>query len=971
MPFRVREVLLVSSPYDAFVLQEDGHLTEHLFFQYTEIKLSSAPRFTQADTGEEAARILQERHFDLILAMSSLADMDINAFGSRVKELRPGLPVVLLALDRIELNQLRHTIDPKAIDGWFLWSGDNRILLAIIKYIEDRRNVDHDIAHGNVRVIIMIEDSPRFYSSFLGVLYRELVSQSGSLYSEGLSELYRRTYMKSRPKILHARSYEEGVELFWHYRNNVLAVICDVSIPRGGQLDPSAGLDFARFARRHDPYLPLLMQSAEENIREQAEEIDALFVDKSSPSLLAEIQLFLSKALGFGDFIFRTAEGEEIDRAKDLRELEAKLATIPPEVLAYHAEQNHISIWLMARSEFELAEELRPKKITDFESIEDCRQHLIRSLKESRERVHRGVISDFDPNRFEHDRFSRIGDGYMGGKARGIAFLYQTLSETNLGVSPELQVKVPQSIVITTDEFDRFLENNQLQELAFTSEDDLETSDAFLRGQLSGDLVDKLNLIVQRLNGPLAVRSSSLLEDSMHQPFAGIYLTFLIPNNYPETKSRLKEVCDAIRLVYASAFFQAAKSYLRATGNRVEEEKMAVIIQRVVGSHWNGRFYPDFSGLAQSYNYYPIGPQSPEDGIVHLAIGLGRLVVEGGLALRFSPKHPQVMPQFASPKSMLNYSQRGFWAIDMKRECCSAGYDLYSTLQFYDLKAAEEDGSLKLAGSVYCANDEQVRDDLSLPGPRVVTFNNILKHKVIPLDKTIGQVLEMGRSGLGCPVEVEFACDMGCNADQPTLFLLQVRPLASRSSTSELSDVRISREDTLCSSKGSLGHGENREIRDIVYVVNDRWEARYNKAIAKEVETLNRQHEEEGRPYILIGPGRWGTADEWLGIPVKWAQVSRAKVIVEAAPEGCAVEPSQGTHFFHNIAAHNVGYLNLPPGADKSDSERDLFLDWEWLNAQPAFAETQYLRHIRLETPLTVVLDGRKGRGIVAKPGAG
>jgi hypothetical protein len=422
----------------------------------------------------------------------------------------------------------------------------------------------------------------------------------------------------------------------------------------------------------------------------------------------------------------------------------------------------------------------------------------------------------------------------------------------------------------------------------------------------------------------------------------------------------LKELCDAIKLVFASTFFQNAKSFLRATGNRIEEEKMAVIVQRVVGSQWNERFYPDFSGLAQSYNYYPIGPQKPEDGIVHLAIGLGRLVVEGGLTLRFSPKHPQVMPQFATPKSLLNYSQRGFWAIDMNRKCCSTGDDLFSTLQFYDLKAAEEDGSLKLAGSVYSPDDERVRDDLNFPGPRVVTFNNILKHKVIPLENTISKVLEVGRSGLGCPVEVEFACDMGGNIKQPILFLLQVRPLASRGSTTEFSDVEFPRTEILCSS--------NREIRDIVCVAGDRWEARFNKAIAREVGKINEQLESENRDYMLIGPGRWGTADEWLGIPVRWAQVSKAKVIVEASPEGYAVEPSQGTHFFHNIAAHNVGYLTLPPGADKSDPDSDLYMDWEWLDSQPSFEETDYLRHIRLERPLTVVLDGRRGKGVIAKP---
>ena len=736
-------------------------------------------------------------------------------------------------------------------------------------------------------------------------------------------------------------------------------------------------MDFARFVRAHDPHLPLLLQSADANNREKAQEIHAVFLDKNSPSLLAEIRRFLSLGLGFGDFIFRGPNGEEIDRAKDLRDLEDKLATVPPDVLRYHAERNHISIWLMARSEFDLAEELRPKKVTDFYSIEDCRQHLIRSLQESRHRVHRGVISDFNPDRFERERFSRIGEGYMGGKARGIAFLYQMISETQLGALSELDVKVPQSIVITTEEFNSFLERNDLEELAFTSEDDDEISAAFLEGQLSSELLDKLALIVERLDGPLAVRSSSLLEDSMHQPFAGIYLTFMIPNNHPKAKNRLKDLCNAIRLVYASTFFQNAKSFLRATGNRVEEEKMAVIIQRVVGEERESRFYPDFSGVAQSYNYYPIGPQRPDDGIVHLALGLGRLVVEGGLTLRFCPKYPQVMPQFASPKSVMSCSQKGFWAIDMHRSCCTIGDDLFTTLQYYDLKVAEEDGSLKLSGSVYSIDDELVRDDLNLPGPRVVTFNNILKHKVIPLDETLEEVLALGREGLGCAVEVEFACDMGGwgmpggRTRKPTLFLLQVRPLAGRGESSEFSGIEFGREDTLCSTRGSLGHGVIREINDLIYVRGDNWDAKHNRKISTEIEVWNAQLEKDSRPYVLIGPGRWGTADEWLGVPVRWAQVSCAKVIVEASPEGYSVEPSQGTHFFHNIAAHGVGYLTLPPGADKRDPALNLYMDWEWLDAQPALEETKFLRHLRFERPLTVVLDGRKGRGLIAKPDAG
>ncbi len=978
MPYRVHEILLVSSPYDAFTLQEDGHLTERMFLEYKEVSLSSSPRFTHAANGEEAISLLGRRRFDLILAMTSLADMDVAAFGRRVKALRPGLPVVVLALDRRETALIPELTDFGALDGFFVWSGDLVILLAVIKTIEDRLNVDHDVARGNVRVIIIVEDSPQYYSSFLGVLYKELMRHSLSLYSEGLSDLYRRMYMKSRPKVLHARSFEEGVELLTRYQDNVLALISDVRIPRGGRLDAGAGLDLARFARRHDAELPLLLQSAESQNREVVTKLGAAFLDKNSPSLLAEIGDFLSFRLGFGDFVFRTPDGREFDRAGDLRELEEKLATIPEELLVYHASHNHVSIWLMARNEFELAEELRPKKISDFPSVEACRRHVIQSIRENRERVHRGIVSDFTGEHFANDPFTRIGGGYLGGKARGIAFLYQTLADVEPGEFRDLPVEVPQTIVITTDEFDRFLVRNELREFALACVDDREIGERFLGGRLSDELVSRLEIILDRFEGPLAVRSSSLLEDSIHQPFAGIYSTLMIPNRDPDPDRRLRELCDAIRLVYASTFSANAKSFLAATGSRVEEEKMAVILQPVVGRPFGRRYYPHFSGVAHSHNYYPIGPQKPEEGVVHLALGLGRQVVDGGLALRFSPRHPRVIPQFGDPKLLLDSTQRGFWALDLDRDLLRAGADLYTTLRYFDLASAEEDGALSAVASVYSPADRQVRDDLTVQGPRVVTFSNILKYKALPLPETLDKILRITERGLACGVEVEFAGDQGDGGRprrsgqrrfRPVLYLLQLRPLASRASTAEVARVDLSRTDTLCCSRGSLGHGLIRDIRDLVYVSWDRWDPANTRSIAREVGRLNALLQEEGRRYVLIGPGRWGTGDDWLGIPVQWSQISAARVIIEASPVGYSVEPSQGTHFFHNITAQGIGYLTLPSGADKGDAEAEHFLDWRWLDSQPALRETEHLRHLRFEVPLTVVLDGRRGRGLIGKPG--
>ncbi len=974
---RISEVLLVSSPYDAFILQQDGQLTEQMFDEYSDLSLPAPPRFTRASTGVQAIRRLRERKFDLVLTMTSLADMDVNDFGRKVKKLRPGRPVVLLALDRRELHDLRGVIDREAIDAAFLWSGDPKILLAIIKYVEDRENLEHDVEHGDVNVILVVEDSPAYYSSFLGLLYHELTVQSLALYREGANAFQRQMYMNARPRIVHATSYEEGAELFKRYRQHMLAIICDVGIPRRGELDESAGFDFIQAARTYNSDLPVLLQSADPEHRETADKLHADFIDKNAHDLLESIRRFLREDLGFGDFVFRSPDGHELDRARNLRELEEKLENIDGESIRYHSSHNHFSMWLMARSKFELARQIRPGKVSDFPTIEGTRELLIERLRDARRQAHRGEVADFDRRHFDQDDFIRLGKGSLGGKARGIAFLNRTLADSSeedeLG---GMRVKLPKTIVITTEHFDEFLDRNHLRQLP-REVDDGEIRRRFLAAKMSDRLCEELEYVVGHLRSPLAVRSSSLLEDSLHQRLAGLYDTVMLTNDAADPKIRLRQLGDAVKLVYASTFTRDARSYSRSTGKLEEEEKMAVILQELVGRRYGDRFYPAFSGVAQSFNFYPVGPQRPEDGVVHVALGFGRTVVEGGLALRFDPEHPDVLPQLAGVKTFLDRSQRSFFGLEMGSHKRPRGIELLSSLHCFDLAAAEQDGTLKAVGSVYSVEDRVIRDDLTISGPRLVTFNNILKHRAIPLPAVMRKVLALGKHGLGRQVEIEFAGELGPGG-KPTLYLLQIRPFAARGPAVLRKRQRYRRRDRLCSSTAGLGNGIE-EIHDCVYVRYDRWQAADNPKIAEEIgrlnQSLNETLEDEKRGYLLIGPGRWGTADPNLGIPVRWSQISRAKVIVEASPEGYDVEPSQGTHFFQNMTSLELGYLTLPPGALSSSKsgpdidDREDFLDLAWLDAQGSFRETRHLRWLRFEEPLTVMLDGRRGRAVIAKPG--
>jgi CheY-like chemotaxis protein len=976
MPHRIREVLLVSSLYDAFILEEDGYLTERIFAEYKDLNLTSSPRVTHVATAEEAFATMEARRFDMVITMMRLADMDVVSFARRVKELRPGHPVVMLALDEAELEGMPANLDP-SLDGVFLWTGDASILLAIIKIIEDRKNIDHDIETAGVRVIIVVEDTIRYYSKFLGVLYYAILEQAQSLIGEGFNDAQRIHRLRARPKVLLASDYDQALALFNKYQDNAVAVISDIRYPRAGKRDSEAGYLLTQVIRSKNPDLPVLLQSADPVNAQRAADLQAHFVDKRAANLLQELKTFLIHGLGFGDFVFRGANGVEIARAKDVSEMSRVMPWVDAGSLRYHAEHNHISTWLMARCEFELARQIRPKAPEDFGDIEDMRRYLIQLFRQGQRQHRQGVIAEFFASSFQSDSpFTRMGEGSIGGKARGIAFLDALLHRGKLYKRfADFPIRVPPTLVICTDVFDRFLESNRLREFALTTSDEDAIAERFLNARLPSDIVGDLRVALQQFTQPLAVRSSSLLEDSTSEPFAGVYSTYMLPNQHDALEVRLQELCTAIKMVYASTFSDNARAYMRRTSHRLEEEKMAVIVQQLIGRRHGERFYPHFAGVAQTINHYPVGHQRPEDGVALVALGLGRTVVGGGEALRFSPANPEILPQLASPKAALSNSQRTFWALnlspDRSSELMQGGEE--STLKRCTLADAEMDGTLGLVASVYCPGDDVIRDGLNYRGPRLVTFANVLKNDVIPLAPALKNLLQIGRRGMGRDIQVEFAVDMGDwgrptsrrrnkrPRRRPALYALQMRPMALNERGIQLRFHDVPREQVFCDTIQCLGSGVIDDIYDIIYVPHETFDASRTQEMAQQVGVFNKKLAAANRPYMLMGPGRWGSSDPWLGIPVQWSQINGARVIVEASPPGYHVDPSQGSHFFQNITSLRIGYLTVPPENPRAS------LDWAWLEEQPAIEETAYLRHVRLEDPLYMKLDGRAPRAVIYK----
>ncbi len=962
MPHRVQSVLLVSSLYESFILEEEGLLTELITSEYVDMNLSHAPRVSRVSTATEALEFIQNQAVDMVITMTRLGQWNLPDFAQAVKEIRPNLPVVVLAGENRELRQHPELSECDSIDRIFAWNGDAKILIAIIKFVEDQLNVEHDTRAGDVRVIILIENSVRFYSAYLPLIYGELVKLTQSLMVEGINTMHRLLRMRARPKILLAGTFEEACELYAKFSANLSGVISDVRFPKDGKLDDQAGLEFIRLIREESPLLPILLQSSDSRHAEAARELHAFFLNKNSRSLLQDLRTFILGYLGFGDFVFMMPDGSEVGRAHDLASFEKAIANVPSESLVFHAQYNHLSNWLMARTEFGLASRIRPRKVTDFATPDELRAYLLETLAEFRERDQSGIIADFSPARLGiPTAFTRIGGGSIGGKARGLAFINALIRRYELRRRFDgVRIAVPTSAAVGTDVYDEFLESNRLSELVTHDVDDEEITGAFRAAELPLAIRRDLTAYLRQVRYPLAVRSSSLLEDSQGRPFAGVYITHMLPNNHGALEVRLDQLCAAVKLVYASTFFRSARRYLEAAGRRPEEEKMGVIVQEVVGSEHGGRFYPTFSGVARSYNYYPTEEMAPEDGVASVALGLGKMVVEGGQGLMFSPALPHVLPQFSATKDILSNSQRQFYALDVGHPEVYPTADGSANLDLLGLDVAEADGTLAPIGSVYSPENDIVYDGVFRSGPRLVTFAHVLKSDLFPLAEILRLLLEIGREGMACPIEIEFAVDM---ATQPMEFgFLQVRPSVSGEGSGEVDMQETDPDHALCFSPRALGDGQMRGIRDIIYVKPDGFDVSQTLEIVAELARVNDELLHRGRHCVLIGPGRWGSADRWLGIPVTWEQISSAQVIVETSLEDFVVTPSQGTHFFQNLTSFGIGYLTVHPSLHEG------FIDWDWLASQAAVEETRFLRHVRLPEPLDVRLNGRTRQGVILKP---
>lgn len=964
---RIRDVLIVSSLYDLYLFEEDGRLYELIRNEYQGLNLSHAPELTRVSSGREALTLIkEEKQFDLIITTLHIEDMPALRFAKQVREAGFETPIILLAYDNRELQELVAHHDTSIFDKVFIWQGDFRLIIAIIKHLEDKMNVDNDTRIVGAQSVILIEDNVRYYSSFLPIIYTELLKQSRRLISEGISLSHKFSRMRARPKILLCSTYEEAWEYFEKYEECILGVISDVDFTRDGRDDPRAGLEFARNVKgRHDD-IPILLQSTIPDHEIEAEKIGCSYLVKDSPILLQALRQFMVQYFSFGDFIFRSPDGKEVGRATDLQSLEEQLRILPEESIRYHAERNHFSKWLKARTEFWLAHKLRPRKVSDYASVEALREDLISSLKEYQKIRQRGIITDFKKESFEpSSSFARIGGGSLGGKARGLGFVNILINNYDLHDKFEgVEILVPPAVVIGTDVFDQFLEENNLRNLALNSLDDREITRRFLEAKKFPEgILNELAGFLDLIREPLAVRSSSLLEDSQYHPFAGVYETYMIPNNDPSPLARLNELVNAIKRVYASTFYQSAKDYIKITSYRLEEEKMAVIVQKMVGSQHENRFYPDFAGVAKSYNFYPISPQKATDGIVSAALGLGKTVVDGGNTLRFCPRYPNHLLQFFSPEESLRTNQNEFYALEMNSQVMDYTETYDVLLKKHNLDVAEHDGTLKYVGSTYSAENDSIADGLSRRGIRLVTFAPILRNKIFPLPQILDLLLDMGSWGMGTPVEIEFAANMSSkNHGRKEFGILQMRPLVLSRESEELNVDDMEPSGLICQSHQVLGNGVIRDIHDIVFVDIHRFERSKTTEIAREITEMNEALVAENKPYLLIGLGRWGTLDPWLGIPVKWDQISGAKAIVEAGFKDMDVSPSQGSHFFQNLTSFMVGYFTI-----HSEIKEGL-LDWDWLLHQPAIEKKKFINHVRCKKPIVVKMNGHQNKGIILKP---
>jgi len=965
MQFRVREILLVATIYDAFILEEEDKLTEKIFGEYHQLNLSTAPRITSVSFGEEAIEILKARSFDMVILTMRIDEISPFELSKRIREVNPDIPVLLLLNDNTEISLIAEKKERLAsLDKVFVWNGDSKIFLAMIKYIEDKLNAVKDTKIGLVRVILLVEDSVRYYSRYLPLLYTEIMKQTQRIISdEHLVDMKKLLRMRARPKVLMAESYEEAQGIIEKYKDYLLCLITDMKFPVEGRRDDQAGMKLINYVRDRVPDLATLLQSSDPINAGKARELNASYIDKNSENLSKELTDFVFRYLGFGDFVFRDRKGQPIGRARSMEEFKDLLFTVPDESLVYHANRNHFSGWLMARGEIQIAKELQPVKVSDFPSTAGLRQHLIEVHDEIQQNKTRGQVVPFDESLLDEvHHVLRLGEGSLGGKGRGMAFLHLMIEKCDLNTSiSDANIRIPQTAVIGTEEYDFFIEQNGLTELFTRTVAYREVKERFLAADLSPGLRNKLRRYLKYSNGPLSVRSSGMFEDSLSQPFAGIYDTFLLPNNHPDFKVRLRHLEEAVKLVYASILSESARAYFDAISYKTDEEKMAVLIQEVVGTRHGRYFYPHFSGVAQSYNYYPVAYLKPEDGISVIGIGLGKYVIDGEKAFRFCPHYPKI--DFVSPEEQLEFSQQEFYGIDMMEDHVNLIEGDDATLSRLSVGEAQEHGALQYCVSTWDYQNNRLQMGDELPGPRIVNFAYILKYDYFPLAKVLEVVLDIVKGAMGTPVEIEFAVDLNkAGNGKPNFYILQIKPLLGDLEEYNLDLSEVRREELVLYSDRAMGNGKIDGLKDIIFIDPERFDKTRTVEMTGEIEELNNLMKQEDRGYILVGPGRWGSRDPWLGIPVNWNHISNVKVIVEAELPDFKVDPSLGSHFFHNVTSMNIGYFDIPCNSAAN------FIDWEWLRSHKAAHKSEHLVHLRFEDSLVVKMDGRKRISVVFKP---
>ena len=954
---RVHEILLVASEYDAFILEEDESLTEQILHEYVGMNLNYAPRVTRVSTASQAMRSLESRSYDLVIVMIRISDMDPLTLGQKIKENYPKKPLILLAFDESEIKQLPRDIS-SSIDNVFLWSGNANLFPAIIKHVEDKKNIKRDIQVGDVRVIILVEDNPRYYSTILPMMYKEIVFHAKSLLGSNFGNLDRTFYMRSRPKIMLAKNYEQGIKLFNKYQSNLIGVITDLRFPKKGVVDKMAGLKLAKKIREKEKSIPILIQTTE-IIKDKTNDLTEHIIDKKSPFFLKKLRKFMIRNFGFGDFIFRMPDGSELSRAENLVGMIKTLESLPPESLEYHAKNNHFSNWLSARGYIKAANQFRKFSNTKFKNVEGRRKRHIQTLRDIKKQIKTKPFVPFNVKSLHKvDSIMRIGKGSLGGKARGLAFANTSiLTEKLRNKFPGINLRMPKTVVIGTDIFDQFMDSNALWDMALSQLENSIIENAFLKARLPRELILKLKDFIEKSEFPLAVRSSSLMEDSQYQPLAGMYATYMLPNSHEKKKERLSQLCEAIKRVFASTYFQDPKTLMDNIVQKHEDEKMAIIIMEMIGKRHDNTFYPSISGVAQSFNYYPVSHMKRNEGVAFIALGLGRTIADGERCLRFSPTHPTILPQFYSIESTIENTQNYFYALELKNGKNPMAGGLTNNLRQFDLSVAEDHGELEWIASTVSLENNIIRDSLSYKGPRVLTFSPLLKWSELPICDILNELLKIGRSALGCAVEIEFALNINEN-EEDEFCLLQIKPMVIGNLNTKRIKIKPEKQQLVCKSDLVLGDGIINDIKDIIFISPMTFDPSATNEIALEIEKINKKI---NNPYLLVGPGRWGSADPFLGVPVNWNQISRAKVIVEYSHRQMDPDPSFGSHFFQNITSLHLGYFTL----NKKDA---MDINWKWLNEQKQIHKTAHLHHVKLDDNLYIDINGRKGTGFISKP---